>query len=529
MKKDAHRSLILGLAIGLVVVVQLFLAPRIDNVLAGGWTAAVSISSSQVTAWFPDITADTTGRIHVVWAGGTTGFDTVLYTSSTDGKTWSTINDIAAVPQVGTDSAATRPAVWVDVNGNLNLSYVSTSLFYSQAPVMNAGSAATWLKPQKLNSGQVAYFSRLIQDVEGQIHLFYTENVATNVCAQCYHLFQRISSDGGNSWSDPEDVSNDGTGVAKPQIVTDNKGNLFAVWESGTGGGLGQLSDPTIIKFSASYDGGKTWSNSQSLLPSTISEARDVAIGMDGQGRLVVVFLALPDNTVNYMVSTDLGRTWSNSARIDGISGSWDVYPSRLDDYSMATDSSGTIHLVLVGRRSTNETPEPTLRTPSQTPQVAQLSVLHLALRGDTWSPPEDIASFTGDVPEWPRIAVSNGNVLNVVWFVRDQANIWNSDNAHYRIWFSRSEIGSPAIPTIIPKVQSTPSPSSIAIIDTPKVATIAATQDSLPTLAAYQKDPAQRPVYSESDFIGIFVKSLAPAVLVVIVIAIFYFIRHRR
>lgn len=529
MKRHAHRNLIFWLAIGLVAVVQLFLAPQIENVLAGGWTTPVSISSSQVTAWFPDIIADTTGRIHVVWAGGTTGFDTVLYTSSTDGKTWSPINDIAAVPQVGTDSAATRPAMWVDTNGNLNLSYVSTSLFYSQAPVVNAGSAATWLEPQKLNSGQVAYFSRLLQDVNGQIHLFYTENVATNVCAQCYHLFHRMSADDGKSWSDPKDVSNDGTGVAKPQIITDNKGNLFAVWESGTGGGLGQLSDPTIIKFSASYDGGKTWSNAQSPLPSTISEARDVAIGMNGQGRLVVVFLALPDNTVNYMVSTDLGRTWSNSARIDGISGSWDVYPSRLDDYSMAVDSSGTLHLALVGRQLTNETPEPTLRTLTQTPQVASLSLLHLALRGDTWSPPEVIASFTGDVPEWPKIAVSNGNVLNAVWFVRDQANIWNSDNAHYRIWYSRSEIGSPAVPTTIPKIQSTSTPSPVAIIDTPNVVTSGAAPDTLPTLAAYQKDPAQRPVYSESDFIGIFVKSLAPVVLVVIVIGLFYFIRHRR
>jgi len=528
MNRIPRQHIVVVLFAFITMVFEIAAAPGLVIPQEAGWTTPAMISSQQVTGWFPDITADSTGRVHVTWAAGTSGFDTVLYTSSLDGISWSGVNDIAAVPQNGTDSAATRPALWVDASGFLNLSYVSTTLYFTRAPINTAGSAGAWSQPLKLNGAQVAYFSRIIQDPHGQLHLFYTENVVSNNCTQCYHLFQRISADNGSSWLDPLDISADGTGAAKPQVIVDDKGGLFAVWESGIGGGTGQLSGPSVVKFAASSDFGKTWSSSMPLSPSTVQEAKDVTLGMDGSGRLVAVWLAVPDNTVNYMTSTDAGKTWSRSTPIDGISGSWDVYPSKLDDYSLVTDSSGALHLVLVGQMSTAQAPTSTQKGPTPTPPALPLSVLHLTWQNGEWSQPEIVTQFTGDVPEWPRAAISSGNQLNLVWFVRDQANVWNSDNAHYRIWYTRKQLDSPALPTVVPTIAFTATLSEKQDL-TPTIPLTVPVIDFLPTLAPEEKQPVKA-TYSEDDYVTIFAKSLAPAVFLIVGVGFFIlFLRRRR
>jgi hypothetical protein len=530
MKSNLRLRMVYLLFGLLAIFFEIGAAPALHVQQQGGWNTPTTISSNQVTGWFPDITSDSTGRVHVAWAAGTTGFDTVLYTSSTDGSNWQAINDIAAVAQNGTDSAATRPGLWVDNNGFLNLTYVSTTLYYSRAPIKSAGSAMAWSQPMKLNTNQVAYFSRIIQDSHGQLHLFYTENVISNNCSQCYHLFHRISADNGSTWSDPQDISADGTGAAKPQVIVDNKSDIFVVWESGIGGGLGQLSGPSVVKFAASYDFGATWTTSITLSPSTVQEAKNISLGLDKNADLVAVWLAVPDNTVNYLTSSDSGKTWSRSIPIDGISGSWDIYPSKLDDYSIAADSKGILHLVLVGQLGTAQvptsTPAPNEAAPTPLPQP--LSVLHLTWDGYTWSQPEVVTTFTGDVPEWPRAAVSNGNILNLVWFVRDQANIWNSDNAHYRIWYTREELDAPALATIVPTTSSTPTQPAISDNTPTLPQQVITSTDSIPTLSADEKLPVKA-TYTEDDYLTIFAKSLAPTVILIISAAITFLILRRR
>lgn len=528
MNKILRQRIVYLLFSLLTIFFEIAAAPSLINHQVGGWKPPASISSLQVTGWFPDIASDSMGGVHVAWAAGTTGYDTILYTSTTDGINWTKVNDIAAVPQNGTDSAATRPALWVDNNSFLNLSYVSSTLYFSRAPIDFADSASAWSQPLKLNGGQVAYFSRIIQDTRGQLHLFYTENVISNNCAQCYHLFHRVSANNGSTWSDPQDISADGTGVAKPQVIVDNKGDLFVVWESGIGGGLGQLSGPSVVKFAASYDFGKTWTESITLSQPILQEAKDIAIGLDGKGSLITAWLALPDNTVNYQKSTDGGKTWSRPTPIDSIAGSWNVYPSKLDDYSITTDSGGSIHLVLIGQLNSSQAPTPTLKGPTPTPPPQSLYVLHLTWQSDSWSQPEIVTKFTGDVPEWPRAVISSGNVLNVVWFVRDQANIWNSDNAHYHIWYTRKEIAAAAIPTVIPTFSFTP--TLIKKLDiTPMVTQVAPATNSLPTLAPVEKIPA-KVTYTEDDYVAIFAKSLAPtAFLIISVSLILLFLKRRR
>ncbi len=86
------------------------------------------------------------------------------------------------------------------------------------------------------------------------------------------------------------------------------------------------------------------------------------------------------------------------------------------------SDSSGNLHLAAVAR---------------VTKEQKELDIVDLVWNGSEWMVPDVITTYDGDVPEWPRIAVNKGNQLNVVWFVRDEAHIWESDKGHYRVWYS--------------------------------------------------------------------------------------------
>ncbi len=409
------------------------------------WSQPVQLGAG----WFPDVAADLAGKVHVVWASthnstlptptpapGATpnpfnGYDVVMYTSSQDGITWTQANDIIARPQQG-GSEATRPTILVDPQGILHMTFRDTRVYYDAVPVQSAAIGSAWPDPYTINSDQIGYFSRMAIDSKGKIHLVFTENLSTPSCNLCYHLYYRSSLDGQN-WSFKQDISVLPTGAAKPQILIDKKDNLYVVWEAGQGGAYGQLSDPTSCFFTASYDGGKTWTTPREFSQPS-SQSKDITIGMDGNGNLVVAWLDLPSDQVISSTSSDQGKTWSSAQPIPGIFGGWAIYNARLDDYSMATDSAGNIHLVLVARSSDRQT---------------TLDVMHLIWDGYGWSTPEVITTLRGDVPEWPRLAIGNGNQLNVVWFVRDQAHIFDSDHGVYTVWYSRETANAPSSPAI--------------------------------------------------------------------------------
>lgn len=479
--------------------------------VSGSWSMSVALSDSQGFAWFPDVIGDTTGRVHVVWSGATVGYDQVIYTNTMDGVKWSKPNDVLAIAQkTSTYSDASRPALWVDQKGLLNIAYGSSKKFLAQSPISTAGSAGSWTQPLVVNGNQESYFSSLTVDDKGVLHIVYSENQPSNNCAICYHLYHRASSDYGQTWTDPKDITAANNGSAKPQLIAGRGGKLFVVYESGIGGSLGSVQDPTLVQFMASYDQGKTWTPPVQLSPSNVKISKNVTIGLDSKGTLVVVWLDSTSNQVYYQTSKDSGKNWSQSSSIAGIYGAWDIYPSFKDDYSMAADSQGNLHLLMVGKVKDYQN---------------SLSLLHLTWNGSDWSDPDEITRIVGDVPEWPRIAVSQGNVLNAVWFVRDQANIWKSDNGHYRVWYARKVISAPAIPTIIPKMTATPAPTSANAV----IPTAVLNQDTtlkLPTLAPADKAPTNV-LYTENDYLKVMALAILPVVLFIILVVVVIIIRR--
>jgi hypothetical protein len=478
------------------------------------WSQPVNLSYG----WFPDIAADSYGGLHVVWSSGKviakTGsiatqppdeFDVVMYTTNPDGTGWSEPNDIAAMTSGG---EATRPSLYIDQNGILHLLYRETSIFYSQAPVVDSVSARAWSPPIIVNESQVAYFSRMAVDSKGLLHLVYTENVPSTKCPVCYHLFYRQSTDNGKTWSIRVDISKGDIGAAKPQILIDKDNNLHVVWESGIGGAYGQLNDPTSVMYANSTDGGKTWSQPYTF-PAPNGWGRNVTIGENGRGALIVAWLGLNEDQVYSQTSNDHGKTWSDPQPIPNVWGGWSIYNARLDDYSMATDSNGNVHLVFVGRLSADD---------------KNLEILHLTWDGSTWSSPETITTLTGDVPEWPRLAISLGNQLNVVWFVREQAHIWDAGNSQYKIWYSNDTIHSTALK---PNPRPTPAPEAVSTA-LPSPSPQPTPTPIPPALVAALNSPISNfNIYSEYDNMWMMAKSLVPGI--VLLGLVIFFVRSKR
>src|SRR5579859_2178313 len=514
-----------------------------------GWSQPYLLSPGTQSSWFPDVATDATGRVHAVWAtsistGVAQAYDVVMYSSSQDGLTWSAAKDIVALPSKG---ASTRPSLLADGLGWLHLTYRSYTVYYSQAPVaaVGAGSLAT---PQPISTPDNGYFSRLAIDKEGRLHLVYTENIQSLDCQGCFHIFYRQSDNNGAAWSRPVDISVVPAGAVKPQILIDEQDAIHVVWESGEGGDLGQLSGSaaTQVMYTASYDRGRSWATPVQLAvfpnaaPTAAAAAtattvvsttrsfatqiatpvgptpqvtpvvrsfKNIALGSNSHGQLVMAWLSVPEDQAYYQVSNDQGHTWSDPKLIPAVWGAWAVYEGRTDDYAMATDSMGLVHLLMVGRTAEKQD---------------TLSVLHLAWDGSAWSKPEAITTLAGDVPEWPRAAIGLGNQLHVVWYVRDEAHIFGGEGAsQYRVWVSQKLLSAPAVaPVVLPTAQASPAPSAQPTEDlaaTP-APTLAAT---IPLSLTQDSAPGPNLVYNESDYLRVVGQSIVPALVgVVLVVA---------
>jgi len=476
----------------------------------GNWSTPVPISPEGSFAWFPDVIADQYGKVHTVWAAGATGYDQVIYTYTEDGKKWQPPNDVFAMPWVGTNSAATRPALLIDENGYLNLSFVDlTTVYYSRSSLTKTLTANAWVPKQTMSGDQIAYYSRMAVDSNKKLHFVYTQSTPSEECALCYHLYYRQSANDGNTWSAPVDLMKGGSGAVKPQILIDRSDRVHVVWESGIGGGLGQLANPTSVSYSVSADSGKSWSSPENLSKNAAEMGKNIAIGLDRTGNVVVAWWALPANKIMYQVSNHDGRGWTAPIPISQVWGAAGVIRSNLDDYSFATDSEGYLHLVVVGALSEFQT---------------SLNILNLVWDGSQWAKPDVAATFKGDVPEWPRVSISQGNQLNVVWFVRDEAHIWESDKGQYRVWYARGETGSKLIaPEPLPTAGSgiTQSPSAPTQTAQPtRAATPLATSEPLTTT------PRQVP-QTEADFVPLLAIAILPSLLLIIGLAAF--ISNRR
>jgi hypothetical protein len=503
-----HRGLTWIAGILLLVLVLIPGDPSFGQEEIPGWSEPIALSSRLPSSWFPDLAVDETGRVHVVWSTVSgaprastqeferEGHDVVMYAVSEDGTEWAEPADILALPQ-DSGSHATRPTLLLEEDRIAHLMFRTSVMFYTQVPLGSIDDPQAWSPHTQISVGNAAYYSDMALDSQGVLHSVFTQNVPSPDCALCYHLLYRRSEDHGKTWSPVDDISLLSIGSAKPEMLIDSDDKIHVVWESGRGGGLGMLENPVTVSYISSDDGGDTWGLPLEL-PSPNGQGRNVAIGQTGDGDLIITWLSLPDLRIHYQISSDRGQSWSRPRAIDGFLG----YDTRLDRYTIATDSAGNVHFVFVGR---------------STETRVGLQLIHLTWKpaDAAWVDPEIIVAETGDVPEWPQLEISAGNRLHLVWFVRDRYHVFDSENGRYQVWYTQTQVDAPAEafaqrPTASPTTE--PTPTTTPIPPTPR-----------PTLNPLILDSSSdaRPVDSEAAALTLLAGSLLPALVLMAAVVI--------
>lgn len=465
------------------------------------------------SAWFPDIAVSAPNTLHISWYSGIAlseqeggSLDLLMYRERREGV-WSPVSEIIA-PATGGFTVRNRLTVARD--GRLHAIYRSgTTIMHASAPIDQAGNAAAWSVPVQISGFGASYYVELASDSRGRLHAFWSEAVseetspATNApCANCADLFYRSSNDGGLTWSVPINLSgtpNDGEN--RPHVQIDRSDRIHVVWDEGLDwyAGAGQ---PRAGVYRRSDDNGQTWSEPVYFrLPASavalarreqaereppprattpepepaaepaIDSVQQTTIGLDGNGNPVVVYRGVTLNRIYSQYSPDGGVTWSPPVELMGVR----ARLSDLDIYHMATDGAGDVHLLMVGFRPVDDTSD--VFTPP--------TLWHLTWSGGRWSQPDTVVR--NDLyPEYPRLAVLNGNELHAVWFTRSRDDLFTSERARYRVWYSSRPIGAPAttpLPFFTPVPTSTPAPVAVVVAPTPAPTALPAELRDLPPL----------------------------------------------
>lgn len=520
MKRNYRRYGVIGqvtvaIALAMVWMLAWSAIKAWPNVQAQGpqhvtWSQPRLISEVEALAWFPDLTVDNLGNVHVVWEtmqpedGRNTSYTSQvtykLMHRIWDGQHWSEPNDVFAAR--GQGGGVLRETITADQVGNVYATHaLGWQVVFMSAPASESLSATAWSEPRRM-SGEMAYISDVAVDSQGTVHLIYDQwvpvesptgkDVSPKLLSD---LFYRRSKDGGRNWSSPMNLSNSPVGATRGQIKIDNSGTIYITWDEGWDR-LALEGEPSTGVLVFSTDSGQTWS-----LPTVFSYPEDknsqLTAASDGRGRVLAAWQAWSQQAVYYTWSTDGGRSWSPPGKIPGFVATG---LSLYDAYDMAADSAGNFHLVAVGREG---------------PQSDRLGVYHLVWNGISWSQPTQIYK----APEgaayadayYPKIAIGQGNRLYAVWWVGD----FSAEAARFRqIWFSTAQVDASEIP-LLPTPTPSPTPTETPVPALISTSTPDSTLAKSLSVRSSGFDPSV--IYTENDDVLLLFASLVPSALVVL------------
>jgi len=279
---------------------------------------------------------DSSGNIYVVWVDNTPGHFDVFFSRSTDrGATFSAAQNISNNP-----GGTSGPQIAVDSSGNIDV------VWSGNTP--NAD----------------IFFSR--------------------------------STDGGASFSAPQNISNNAGNSTGPLMAVDSAGNINVTWADTTPG-------RADVFFSRSINGGAAFSQPQNLTPSNAGpwHSIPVQIAVDSAGNINILFhfFGGTDSSIKFMRSSDGGSTFSAPQQMTGSS-------EENHEVRMALDPSGSINFVI------------------EDGSVAGTVYFMRTTDGGVSFSPQIVLS-SSDSARTPQITVDSFGGINIVW----QANFVDSSN----------------------------------------------------------------------------------------------------
>ncbi|MBN1979699.1 MAG: hypothetical protein JW918_20070 [Anaerolineae bacterium] len=444
------RSVLVWFVAGLSLLAALCLTlspsvfpSRVVRAQVGGWSDPVNLSNTETKSWIPAIAADDFGNVHVLWGewlDDDNDWGDAIYYTMWDGETWSVPNDVLISPA---GAVSDLPAIAADSQGRLHVVWeAQPGIYYSQAWIQDSPWLATAWSPPKAISLVGRGRAYIAVDDEDNVHVVWidpppdTRILDGELCPDCWDVYYTRSSDGGQSWSAPINLSDSVYRPAYPFLAIDGQGVIHAAWDEHN------AADQAITGgYSRSLDGGATWSQPWDV-------GRDVApenlvslhVGLGAEGQVYLTWRLWQAAGTFLRRSTNGGETWSPIVRLPQLDYGGYGY------LETASDSAGRLYLAASAGPYENKEV-----------YVGQWGA-------NDWMWLLDV-SDTPVHSSRPRLVVSEGNVVHLVWFEHTEGQATIHEEGNMEIWYSRLETDAPHLPARAlparPPVTATPAPDA--------------------------------------------------------------------
>lgn len=192
------------------------------------WSVSKRLTWNSDYSSSPAIAVDSNDYIHIVWANGL-GTKTLLChkVSKDGGNTWSNLKRLTYLtytvlrPDIAADSTGGIHVVWSQQYSGINdVTYKCST---------NGGT--TWQLPQRLTwTSGYAVNAKIAVDLSGGIHICYIDDTPGN-----NEIFYKESTDTGTTWLPPVRVTwNNVSWTHDNQIAVDKNNSVHIVWQNST-------------------------------------------------------------------------------------------------------------------------------------------------------------------------------------------------------------------------------------------------------------------------------------------------------
>ncbi|MBN1273887.1 MAG: exo-alpha-sialidase [Candidatus Aminicenantes bacterium] len=272
------------------------------------WTQAINVSNTSGVSKVPAIVVDSTGKLSIAWHDNSPGeFDIYFSTSTDNGVIWSQVKNISS-----NSEESARPRMAVDSTGNLNLVWNdmapgNNEILFSRS----TDGGAAWSTPVNISkTASRSIHPRITVDSAGNLNAAWEDDV-TGV----YLIHFSRSTDNGQTWSTPVIVYNSTSGNGHAALAVDGEGNIILFF-------IGYANPATIVPFFCrSTDGGQTWST-----PVNVSNRQGPSysntVAVDSAGNINVAWYEDNPSPVEiyYTRSIDNGASWFQPMNISNNS-----------------------------------------------------------------------------------------------------------------------------------------------------------------------------------------------------------------
>ena len=272
------------------------------------WNATSRLSWNAGASTYPFVAADSSDNLYLLWSDTTPGQYEIYYRRSTDqGVSWSSTQRLT-----WNAGDSQNPKIAFDNSGNIHLVWHDSTSGDAEFYYMKSTDGGnSWSGSQRLteNSGE-SLFPVIVISSTDMIHVFWQDDTPGN-----HEIFYKKSTDGGSIWSAQKRLTWNAGDASYPSAVIESSNTIHLVWGDNTPGN-------DEVYYKKSTNGGSTWIGTQRLTWNS-GDSIPTGIGLDSSDSLHLLWYdATPGNDeIYHKESTDGGGTWSSASRLTWNSG----------------------------------------------------------------------------------------------------------------------------------------------------------------------------------------------------------------